>query len=72
MLHVKFSWKSARRFRRIGFLKGFYHKGALRQSWSCDRYIANKISFPVSKEAPHKIWLSSGKAVSEKNMSEHC
>ena len=27
MLHTKFSWKSACRFQRRGFLKGFYHSG---------------------------------------------
>ena len=39
------------------FLKGFYHIWAWRPSWSCDPDAANKISFPLPKEAPHKIWL---------------
>ena len=30
---------------------------AWRPSWSCDPDAANKISFPLPKEAPHKIWL---------------
>ena len=52
------SWKSARRFqRRRRFLKGFYHIWAWRPSWSCDPDAANKLSFPLPKEAPHKIWL---------------
>ena len=34
---------------------GFYHMWALRPSWSCDQDMANKISIPLSKEAPHKI-----------------
>ena len=36
-------------------LKGFYHILAWRPSWSCDLDAANKISFPLPKEAPHKI-----------------
>ena len=51
------SWKSARRFWRRRFLKGFYHIWAWRPSWSCDPDAANKLSFPLPKEAPHKIWL---------------
>ena len=51
------SWKLARRFWRRRFLKGFYHIWAWRPSWSCDPDAANKISFPLPKEAPHKIWL---------------
>ena len=37
-----------------------YHTRCLYQiskSWSCDPDAANKISFPLPKEAPHKIWL---------------
>ena len=41
------------------FLKGFCHIWAWRPSWSCDPNAANKISFPLPKEAPHKIWLRS-------------
>ena len=39
--------------------KGFYHLWAWRPSWSCDLNYLNKLSFPYSKEAPHKIWLQS-------------
>ena len=39
--------------------EGFYHIWAWRPSWSCDPDAANKISFPLPKEAPHKIWLLS-------------
>ena len=42
-------------------MKGFYHIWALRPSWSCDPDAANKLSFPLPKEAPHKIWLRSAK-----------
>ena len=42
-------------------LKGSYHVWAWRPSWSCDPDVANKFSFPLPKEAPHKIWLLSGK-----------
>ena len=55
------SWKSACRFWRRRFLKGFYHIWAWRPSWSCDPDAANKLSFPLPKEAPHKIWHWSGK-----------
>ena len=46
-------------------LKGFYHIWAWRPSSSCDPDAANKISFPLPKEAPHKIWVLIGPAVSE-------
>ena len=56
MLHTKF-----RENRPAGsgedFLKGFYHIWAWRPSRSCDPDAANKISFPLPKEAPYKIWL---------------
>ena len=48
---------SACRFWRRRFLKGFYHIWAWRPSWSCDPDAANKLSFPLPNEAPHKIWL---------------
>ena len=35
----------------------FYNIWAWRLSWSCDPGAANKLSFPLPKEAPHKIWL---------------
>ena len=42
-------------------MKGFYHIWVWRPSWSCDPDAANKFSFPFPKEAPHQIWLQSGK-----------
>ena len=58
MLHTK--------FREIGLpvqekkiFSGFYHIWAWRPSWSCDQDPANKLSFPLPMDAPHKIWLSS-------------
>ena len=51
-------------FKIIGLLvlekkifKGFYHISAWRPSWSCDLDHLYKLSFPLPKEAPHKIWL---------------
>ena len=41
--------------------KGFYHIWAWRPSWSCDLDLLYKLSFPLPKEAPHKIWLSLAK-----------
>ena len=38
-------------------MKGFYHIWAWRPSWSCDLDHLYKLSFPLPKEAPHKIWL---------------
>ena len=37
--------------------EGFYHIWAWRPSWSCDLDQLYKHSFPLPKEAPHKIWL---------------
>ena len=37
--------------------EGFLHIWAWRQSWSCDPGAANKLSFPLPKEAPQKNWL---------------
>ena len=36
-------------------LKGFYHIWVWRPSWSCDPDAANKLSFPLPKEAPLKF-----------------
>ena len=51
-------------FKIIGLLvlekkifKGFYHIWAWRPSWSGDLDYLYKLSFPLPKEAPHKIWL---------------
>ena len=52
MLHTKF-----RENQPAGPGEGFYHIWVLRPSWSCDPDAANKLSFPLPKEAPHKIWL---------------
>ena len=53
MLHTKF-----RENRPAGSGKeGFYHIWAWRPSWSCDPDATNKLSFPLPKEARHKIWL---------------
>ena len=41
----------------VKIFKGFYHIWAWRPSCSCDPDAANKLSFPLPKEAPHKIWL---------------
>ena len=57
MLHTKFRENQPAGSGEGDFLKGFYHIWALRPSWSCDPDSANKISFPLPKEAPHKIWL---------------
>ena len=55
MLHTKF-----RENRPAGsgedFLRVFYHTWAWRPFWSCDPDAVNKISFPLPKEASHKIW----------------
>ena len=57
MLHTKFRESRPAGSGEEFFLKGFYHILAWRPSWSGDRDAANKLSFPLSKEAPHKIWL---------------
>ena len=56
MLHTKFRENRPAGSGEEDF-KGFYHILAWRPSWSCDPDAAKKISFPLSKEAPHKIWL---------------
>ena len=35
----------------------FYHVWAWQPSWSCDQDAANKLSFPLTIEAPYEIWL---------------
>ena len=52
MLHTKFreNWPA-------GSGEDFYHIWAWRPSWSRDPDAANKLSLPLPKEAPHKIWL---------------
>ena len=57
MLHTKFHENRPASSGEEDFLKGFYHIWAWRPSWSRDPDAVNKISFPLPKEAPHKIWL---------------
>ena len=40
---------------------GFYHIWMWRPSLSCDRDRLYRLSLPLPKEAPHKIWLCSAK-----------
>ena len=56
MLHTKFRENRPPVLEKK-ILKGFYHIWAWQPSWSCDPDAANKLSFPLPKEAPHKIWL---------------
>ena len=68
MLHTKF-----RETRPVGsgevFFNGFYNIWAWRPSWSCDPDVANKLPFPLPKEAPHKIWLWSVKRFRRRSLS---
>ena len=61
MIHTKFRGNrptgSGVRGQEKSF-EGFYHIEAWRTYWSCDQDVANKLSFPPPKEAPHKIRLS--------------
>ena len=57
MLHTKFRENRPAGSGEEDFLRVFYNIWAWRPSWSCDPDAANKISFPLPKEAPHKIWL---------------
>ena len=56
MLHTKF-----RESRPAGSgeedFEGFLPYMGVVAIWSCDPDAANKISFRLPKEAPHKIWL---------------
>ena len=54
MLHIKFRGNPPAGFGEEDF-EGFYHIWAWQLSWSCDPDAANKISFPLPKESPHKI-----------------
>ena len=63
-------------------MKGFYRIWAWRPSWSCDTDVANKLSFSLPGEAPHKNnYLETsgsenlaliGHVILEKNMFEKC
>ena len=57
MLRTKFHENQPAGSGEEDFLKGFYHISAWWPSWSCDPDAANKISFPLTMEAPHKSWL---------------
>ena len=57
MLHTKFRKNRPTDSGEEDFLRSFYHIWMWRPSWSHDPDAANKISFPLPKEAPHKIWL---------------
>ena len=57
MLHTKFPGNRSTGSGEEYILRGFYHILVWRTSWSCDPDAANKLSFPVPKETPHKIWL---------------
>ena len=57
MLHTKFRGNRPAGSWEEDFWRVFYHIWAWRPSWSCDPDAANKLSFPLPKEAPHKIWL---------------
>ena len=61
--------KSARRFRRRRFLKGFYHIWAWRPSLSCDQHHVIRFSFSVP-ESFHKNLVQIGTLVSEKILFE--
>ena len=37
--------------------KSFYHIWAWWLPWSCDLYHLYKLSFPLPRETPHKIWV---------------
>ena len=57
MLHSKFHENRPAGSGEEDFEMFFYHIWAWRPNWSCDPDAANKISFPLPNEAPHKIWL---------------
>ena len=56
MLHTKFREISLPVLEKKIF-EGFLPYMGVAASWSCDPDAANKILFPLPKEAPHKIWL---------------
>ena len=57
MLHTKFRGNRSTDSGEEYFCRVFTIYGA----WSCDPHAANKISFPLPKEAPEKVWLLSAK-----------
>ena len=56
MLHIKFRGNRPAVLEKKIF-EGFLPYMAWRPSWSCDPDAANKLSFPLPKEVPHKIWF---------------
>ena len=66
MLHsYEISLKSACRFQRRRFLKGFYHISAWRPSWSGDQHHVIKFHFLIP-ESFHKNLVQNGIVVFEK------
>ena len=57
MLHTNFRENRSAVSGEEDFLKVFYHIWGWRPSWSCVQDAANKLSFPVPKEVPHKSLL---------------
>ena len=54
MLHTKFRENRPAGSGKDDFLRVFM---GVAPSWSCEQGAANKLSFPLPKEAPHKIKL---------------
>ena len=57
MLHAKFQDHRTSGSGEEDFLRFLPYILEWRPSWSCDRDHLYKLSFPLPKEAPHKIWL---------------
>ena len=55
MLHTKFCENWPPVLEKV--FEGFLPYMVWLPSWSCDQDAVNKLSFPLPKEAPHKIWL---------------
>ena len=56
MLHAKFQDHRTSGSGEEDFLRFLPYMG-IRASWSCDLDLLYKLSFPLPKEAPHKIWV---------------
>ena len=50
-----FSFLSNKNFQAVGQLSSKYSEDFAKTA--CDPDAANKLSFPLTKETPHKIWL---------------
>ena len=57
MLHAKFQDHRTSGSGDKDFLRFLPYIWAWLPSWSCDLDHLYKLSFPLPKEAPHKIWL---------------